>query len=155
MYMSTARAVRPRDEVLAQEVAGAVNAGAGRVSGAWVSQQRKAEPAPLAVVMLQGVAEHPQETVFEEGVAADVFGLEPFKGEMSNCHQFLLHILESALHILFFVLSASGLGDSSLQVGLLPCNWTLFPLHVSRASFAFCFQVFPFLTIFNPRLICS
>lgn len=62
MYMSTARAVRPRDEVLAREVAGAVNAGAGRVSGAWVSQQRKAEPAPLAVVMLQGVAEHPQET---------------------------------------------------------------------------------------------
>lgn len=37
--MSTARAVRPRDEVLAREAAGAMNARAGKQSGAWVRQQ--------------------------------------------------------------------------------------------------------------------
>lgn len=111
----------------------------------------KAEPVSLAVVVLWSGAEHPQETtlVFKEGVIADIFGLEPFKGEMANCLQFLLHIWESSDPLScsphpFSVLSASGLGDSSLQVGPLPCNWLPFSLCISRASFTFCFQALPF-----------
>lgn len=36
--MSTVRAVRPRDEVLARETADAMNAGAVKLSSAWISQ---------------------------------------------------------------------------------------------------------------------
>ena len=105
----------------------------------------KAEPAPLGFVTFWSGAEHPQETtLFKEGVTADIFGLEPFKGKLANCHQWKPLTLFLALHTLFSVLSASGLGDSSLQAGPLPCDWLPFPLRISRASFAFCFQAFPF-----------
>lgn len=37
--MSTVRAVRPREEVLARMITDAVTAGAGKLSNAWISQQ--------------------------------------------------------------------------------------------------------------------
>lgn len=60
--MSTARAVRPRDEVLAQEAAGSLNARAESCLVLGSASSPKAQPAPLATVMLWSGAGHPQET---------------------------------------------------------------------------------------------
>lgn len=113
---SQPRAVRPRDEVLAREAAGALS---GRAESCLVlvsASSPKAEPAPLAVVMLWSGAGHPQESALclrkVSLLTFKVLNLSKEKWQVaisSFCIFWKALTLFFALNILSSVLSASGL----------------------------------------------
>lgn len=150
--MSTVRAVKPRDEVLARETADAVNAGAGELSNAQISQQPQGWACPSSSCDAQL---EPQETALCSRKLLVFLVLNRSKEKLVPvaCFGKLWALLSAAFSLCSQLLV---LGTHLCRLVLCRATGCLSHSTSPRQAFFFVFKPFlSFFTVSNPRLIYS